>query len=663
MQASVIPLLLSPPTHHAPHAHTHDLYPSTRPPRDLCIAAPTGSGKTLAYVVPLIETLRNRVVPRLRALVLLPTRDLVMQVREVLEGLAKGTGLKIAAITGGSSASFAQEQNLLVHLPPPASGAGAGASASAFGPGSSSSAADPHPSSMQGESKVDILLATPGRLIDHLDATPGFTLQHLRFLVLDEADRLLGQSFHEWLPRLMAALDPRAGGGGGGGESGAGTGRSKQQEEEEENEKLEEMFGPAHKRRRLDAAQREASSARAPAWHQLETERRAEAHLQQSLQGSTARYTSSDAPSTAVHAPPPPPPMTMPMPMPMPTIYDAGTAHAVQPGVQKLLFSATLTRDPAKVAALQLRKPVYVSVRHDASSASASASAAAAAAADGEAGDDAGANAGGASQPHGQGQGDEGEYAIPATLREHMVITTTAEKPMVLFHLLTRSKNPLRKALVFTKSVEAARRLHKLLEFFFDESPPPASSTSPDSQSRTTSAADDEGVQEAGAAGRRLRSAYYSSELSGAERARVLREFEQGKIDVLVGSDLIARGMDVGAPRFGSSSAAAAAGEGGSGGSGGGGSGVENVISYDVPVEMRKYVHRVGRTARAGKEGSAWSLVEGQEVRHFKEMMRAAGRRAEAIARVKVGARELAALQVRYELALERLARQFGRQQ
>jgi ATP-dependent RNA helicase DDX51/DBP6 len=56
----------------------------------------------------------------------------------------------------------------------------------------------------------------------------------------------------------------------------------------------------------------------------------------------------------------------------------------------------------------------------------------------------------------------------------------------------------------------------------------------------------------------------------------------------LVCSDLIARGMDLPS--------------------------VEHVVSYDIPLDMRKYVHRVGRTARAGRSGTAWSLVENQEV-------------------------------------------------
>jgi ATP-dependent RNA helicase DDX51/DBP6 len=56
----------------------------------------------------------------------------------------------------------------------------------------------------------------------------------------------------------------------------------------------------------------------------------------------------------------------------------------------------------------------------------------------------------------------------------------------------------------------------------------------------------------------------------------------------LICSDLISRGMDI--PH------------------------VSHVINYDVPIDIRKYVHRVGRTARAGREGDAWSLVEEQEV-------------------------------------------------
>lgn len=61
-----------------------------------------------------------------------------------------------------------------------------------------------------GSSKVDILICTPGRLIDHLNGTQNFSLQHLRFLVIDEADRLLAQSFQNWLKQVLAATQPPA---------------------------------------------------------------------------------------------------------------------------------------------------------------------------------------------------------------------------------------------------------------------------------------------------------------------------------------------------------------------------------------------------------------------------------------------------------------------
>ncbi len=99
----------------------------------------------------------------------------------------------------------------------------------------------------------------------------------------------------------------------------------------------------------------------------------------------------------------------------------------------------------------------------------------------------------------------------------------------------------------------------------------------------------------------------FSSDLAPAQRTAVLERFKRQEVDVfvtllpcsncslkrrhhrLICSDLISRGLDV--PH------------------------VSHVISYDTPVDMRKYVHRVGRTARAGKDGDAWSLVEEQEVR------------------------------------------------
>ncbi|XP_033638608.1 ATP-dependent RNA helicase DDX51-like isoform X4 [Asterias rubens] len=118
-------------------------------PRDVCVSAPTGSGKTLAFAIPIVQALLYRVVPRIRALVVLPTRDLAQQVHKVFTSLCKGTSLKPALV--GGLKKFGQEQRMLVET-------------------------------SNGETQCDIVVATPGRLVDHINKTQGFSLQHLRFL-------------------------------------------------------------------------------------------------------------------------------------------------------------------------------------------------------------------------------------------------------------------------------------------------------------------------------------------------------------------------------------------------------------------------------------------------------------------------------------------------
>ena len=83
--------------------------------------------------------------------------------------------------------------------------------------------------------------------------------------------------------------------------------------------------------------------------------------------------------------------------------------------------------------------------------------------------------------------------------------------------------------------------------------------------------------------------------------------------------------------------------------------GVEHVVNYDVPVDMRKYVHRVGRTARAGKTGQAWSLVEKQEASYFKNLLRDAGR-FDKVKKIKVAERETEKFEEAYGVSCDESA-------
>ena len=205
VQSAVLPLLL-------PGAEQHI--------GDVCISAATGSGKTLAYTLPIMESLRTRTVIRLRALIVVPTRELVTQALEVCELCATGSGLKIATAVGSKSVKEEQEHLIRRVQIYDREHQGAGNKEAYFGGVEGFDGdIDLHyledlPRTLPGHvmdytSNVDVLICTPGRLVDHMRSTKGFTLDYLQWLVLDEADRLLNESFQEWVPTVMEALDPR----------------------------------------------------------------------------------------------------------------------------------------------------------------------------------------------------------------------------------------------------------------------------------------------------------------------------------------------------------------------------------------------------------------------------------------------------------------------
>ncbi|EWC47180.1 hypothetical protein DRE_03549 [Drechslerella stenobrocha 248] len=147
------------------------LLPATEKPlstlkSDLLVSAATGSGKTLSYLIPILSSLHNRTISRTYALIIVPTHELATQVQRTAEHLASGTSLKISTAVG--TRPFDVEKDHII-------------------------------ANEIGSTGADILVATPGRLVEHLRKNPSFTLRYLQWLVVDEADRLLNQSFQDWV--------------------------------------------------------------------------------------------------------------------------------------------------------------------------------------------------------------------------------------------------------------------------------------------------------------------------------------------------------------------------------------------------------------------------------------------------------------------------------
>ncbi|KAM3861528.1 ATP-dependent RNA helicase DDX51-like [Diretmus argenteus] len=144
-------------------------------PRDICVSAPTGSGKTLAFVIPVIQALMERVVCEVRVLVVLPTKELAQQVCKVFTLYSEGTSLKVVMLAGQKS--FAAEQASLTE----------------------------NRGGIR-RSLADIIVATPGRLVDHINKNSGLCLEHLRFLIIDEADRMIDSMHQSWLSQVTKAV-------------------------------------------------------------------------------------------------------------------------------------------------------------------------------------------------------------------------------------------------------------------------------------------------------------------------------------------------------------------------------------------------------------------------------------------------------------------------
>ena len=138
--------------------------------RDVIGLAETGSGKTAAFALPILQALMGS-PQALFALVLAPTRELAFQIAQAFEALGSVIAVRCAVVVGGVDMTG---QSIAL-------------------------ARRPH-----------IVVATPGRLLDHLENTKGFSLRGLKYLVMDEADRLLDLDFGPILDKILKAL-PREG--------------------------------------------------------------------------------------------------------------------------------------------------------------------------------------------------------------------------------------------------------------------------------------------------------------------------------------------------------------------------------------------------------------------------------------------------------------------
>ncbi|KAL3491810.1 P-loop containing nucleoside triphosphate hydrolase protein [Aspergillus germanicus] len=539
VQSAVIPLLLKGRQSHF---------------GDLCVSAATGSGKTLSYVLPLVTELEPSPAPRLRGLIVVPTRELVKQAREACELCTAGSGLRVGSAVG--NVAIKDEQRSLMRVDQVYSPEDVRLRQQAKLTGEDwtdfslqdyiSTTAD-FGETLPGyihraEPNVDILICTPGRLVDHIRYTKGFTLKHLQWLVIDEADRLLNESFQEWVDVVMTSLDSR---------------------------KAPEAFGSSGKLL---------------------------ADLRLPLQTAEPR---------------------------------------------KVILSATMTRDISKLNSLRLSNPQLVVV-------------------------------GSAEQDLARDNEDgvltrsDDKFNLPTTLKEYSVaVGDEAQKPLYLLQLLL---SEIKIAVPGTSSKRGKRRTAiEPDEISSDETSsddtssdgPSDESTSSDgssdsesdsdSGSDTSSSASSASDSESESSGSSsdsdsdsvsdsdsdsksspestkppttpnkptvlifTKSSESASRLSrllsllnphlsdkigtiiksnkSSASRKTLTAYRHGKLSIIIATDRASRGLDLAS--------------------------LTHVVNYDVPASLTTYVHRVGRTARAGREGSAWTLVAHREGRWF----------------------------------------------
>jgi ATP-dependent RNA helicase DDX51/DBP6 len=564
VQQALIPLLLQPGTKGSRFLPgTESVLP------DVAVSAATGSGKTIAYLLPMIEALKmtSGAHERLRGLVVVPTRELVMQVAAVAESLAKGSSLKVG-ISSGVGRFKDEQQRLLCtgrkydpvayaelmkkahrrENPPPIDSEDFDEFAEELEEWTERQEQELQ-DTLHGlvdhiptySSAVDLLVCTPGRLLEHLGSTLGFTISSVSWLVLDEADKLLDQQYDGFLQRLDEDLSsPRSEG---------------EQDAREKYMRLKGLWDDRFERR-----------------------------------------------------------------------------------VRKIVLSATMTRDISKLTALKLRRPQLVVVQ-------------------GSESDTIGASAGAdAADEIEMKDAETGAFEIPPTLKEYCVpVGDASEKPLQLLELLrsrvlgkeqpkTRKQTQPRSKDVVSDSSDSSSDSNSDSDSDSDSSDDSDSSSSDDSSdsesdddSSSTASDNHPSNSEATAPtvlifasstesakrlshllqGLRPDWATYITTLTKTTNNTTHRATKSTDPVITISTDRAGRGLDTLSGRR-----------------------ITHVLQYDVPRALTAYVHRIGRTARAGASGEAWTLYSDREARWFvNEIMRASNvRRAGPVERVRFGA-------------------------
>ncbi|WP_462265030.1 DEAD/DEAH box helicase [Mucilaginibacter sp.] len=137
--------------------------------KDVIACAQTGTGKTASYLLPLLHLIAANPTEQTTALILAPTRELAQQIDQQAEGLGYFTGLSSVAVFGGGDGIVYEQQRRAI------------------------------------QNKVDIVIATPGRLMAHLNSGI-LKFDHLQYLILDEADRMLDMGFQDDIMRIVGQL-------------------------------------------------------------------------------------------------------------------------------------------------------------------------------------------------------------------------------------------------------------------------------------------------------------------------------------------------------------------------------------------------------------------------------------------------------------------------